>query len=478
MKYYHHDLASMFRSRSIMILGLSWWSGYNLLLPGAESFQPAPVPRQVAPLQHQTHPHRQTLSLSATTVMPELVVPTKGGSRGSADLLVEQPRRRSRRGDNNSNHNDDDDDDIANQKKNEKQLQQDEDEPPPLGTIMKMMPKAVWEIDTKTSLLYFGIDLVAVTASLTFLHAVVTSDLYHSVPVPVQAAMVMPLQILTGFTMWCMWCIGHDAGHATVSPDKRINRWVGEIAHSMICLTPFRPWQRSHQLHHLGHNHLTRDYSHQWFIKEDRDTLHPFIQWSHRTRNLQLPILYLVYLLAGIPDGGHVWFYGRMWENVELSEKQNSAISVLISLITAGTLWHTMGTADFAVVCMVPWCVMSFWLFMVTYLQHHSPDGKLYTDDTFTFVRGAFETVDRNYGSTMNRMSHHMMDGHVVHHLFFARIPHYHLETATTALRSGLAQRNQSHWYKQIDTPHYTQEIIEQFDANWFYVDEKQIVRE
>ena len=57
-----------------------------------------------------------------------------------------------------------------------------------------------------------------------------------------------------------MWCIGHDAGHGTVAKnDKWTNRLVGEIAHSVICLTPFVPWALSHRKHHLNHNHLERD---------------------------------------------------------------------------------------------------------------------------------------------------------------------------------------------------------------------------
>jgi len=186
--------------------------------------------------------------------------------------------------------------------------------------------------------------------------------------------------------MWCTWCIGHDAGHNTVSKDdKRINRIVGEVAHSIVCLTPFVPWQKSHRKHRLNHNHLEKDYSHQWFIREERDDLHRLIKFSHFTRNLQLPLLYFLYLFAGVPDGGHVWFHGRMWEEETMKEKLNAAASVAVSVATAGTLWHNMGTADFAVVCMMPWLVLSFWLFMVTYLQHHSDDGKLYTDDTYTF---------------------------------------------------------------------------------------------
>ena len=166
-----------------------------------------------------------------------------------------------------------------------------------------------------------------------------------------------------------------------------------------------------------------------------------------------------------------------MWERSNLKEKMDAAISVAVSVATAGTLWYNLGTADFTVVCMIPWLVCSFWLFMVTYLQHHSEDGKLYTDETFTFEKGAFETVDRNYGKWINRMSHHMMDGHVVHHLFFTKVPHYRLEDATKALVKGLEDSGQSHLYKHIETKDFTQEIVKQFNENWFFIDEKQVVR-
>lgn len=358
----------------------------------------------------------------------------------------------------------------------------DVDEPPVPGAIMKMLPRETWDVDTPTSLSYFLVDLLAVAGTMGSLDVVVTSDNFRSFPLWLQAASAFPLQVLAGFAMWCMWCIGHDAGHGTISKDRRfgraLNRAVGEVAHSVVCLTPFVPWALSHRKHHLHHNHLERDYSHQWFIREERDGLHPLIKFSHLTRNLQLPILYFVYLFTGVPDGGHVFFYGRMWEGHSFEEKADASLSVLVSLATAGTLWHGMGTHDFVLVCMIPWLVMSFWLFMVTYLQHHSDDGKLYTDDTFTFERGAFETVDRDYGYWTNKLSHSMMSGHVVHHLFFTKVPHYRLEAATEALRKGMEERGQGHLYKRIDTPNYTQEIIKQFNENWFFINEEQVVRE
>lgn len=357
-------------------------------------------------------------------------------------------------------------------------LPMDNREVPMQGEIMKMLPRESFRVDTKTSLFYFGVDFLAVVSSMGFLGLVVTSDVYHSLPLVFQALAVAPLQVLTGFCMWLMWCIGHDAGHSLISKTKPwINNVVGEIAHSMLCLTPFVPWQLSHRKHHLNHNHLTRDYSHQWFIREQYDELPGWMKLSYKTRNAQIPILYLVYLLLGVPDGGHVFLYGKMWEGESDKLKFRGLLSSVLSMVTAGTLWATMGTANFAVICFVPWLVMSFWLFMVTYLQHHSDDGKLFTDDSWTFQKGAFETVDRSYGKWIDRMSHHMMDGHVIHHLFFERVPHYRLEQATTALVKGLEKEGKRHLYKRIATPDFSQEIIKQFNENWFFVDEENIVR-
>jgi acyl-lipid omega-3 desaturase len=354
-------------------------------------------------------------------------------------------------------------------------------DPPSLGDIRKLLPTSVFQVDTKTSLLYFLLDFMAVVVSMGSLYTVVTSDMYHTFPIYIQAIAVLPIQMITGFAMWCMWCIGHDAGHTTISKDRKygklINRVVGEISHSMICLTPFIPWKKSHLQHHLNHNHIEKDYSHQWFVREESHNLHPLIKLSYQTRNIQLPILYLVYLLLGVPDGGHVYFYGRLWNNESFNEKMKASISVLISIVTAASLWTSMGTTDFVVVCMVPWLILSLWLFTVTYLQHHSEDGKLYTDDTWTFTKGAFQTVDRNYGQLINRLSHHMMDGHVVHHLFFTRVPHYHLKVATDALVIGMKERGQDNLYKQIDTFDFGFEIIKQFDENWFFCNESQVVR-
>ena len=81
-------------------------------------------------------------------------------------------------------------------------------DPPTLAQVRKLLPAEVFKVDTKVSLFYFIVDFIAVAGTMGFLNQVVTSDVYHSLPWWNQAFMVAPLQVLTGFAMWCMWCIG------------------------------------------------------------------------------------------------------------------------------------------------------------------------------------------------------------------------------------------------------------------------------
>ncbi len=76
------------------------------------------------------------------------------------------------------------------------------DNPPLPGTIMKMLPKDTFQVNTATSLMYAGLDVTAVVCSMSFLYAVVQSDFYNGLPWIEQAITVAPLQILTGFAMW------------------------------------------------------------------------------------------------------------------------------------------------------------------------------------------------------------------------------------------------------------------------------------
>jgi omega-3 fatty acid desaturase (delta-15 desaturase) len=125
-------------------------------------------------------------------------------------------------------------------------------------------------------------------------------------------------------------------------------------------------------------------------------------------------------------------------------------------------------------------------LFTVTYLQHHSPETNIYDDSTWSYVTAGFETVDRRYGRLnplaglndklfagvvpawvlqfmnldVDVLHHHISDGHVVHHLFFTKIPHYNLKEATDAMVTYLKENGMGDLYQFEETPDFAIRVV------------------
>lgn len=79
------------------------------------------------------------------------------------------------------------------------------------------------------------------------------------------------------------------------------------------------------------------------------------------------------------------------------------------------------------------------------------------------FVDAAFETVDRTFGYGIDSLHHHITDGHVAHHLFFTKIPHYNLPIATRAIKDYLAKHDLSYMYKHEDTRDFVLRVHKYF---------------
>lgn len=54
----------------------------------------------------------------------------------------------------------------------------------------------------------------------------------------------------------------------------------------------------------------------------------------------------------------------------------------------------------------------------ITYLHHNHPDVHHFEAESWTFVKGALATVDRDFGFVGRHLFHGIIDTHVVHHLF------------------------------------------------------------
>ena len=98
--------------------------------------------------------------------------------------------------------------------------------------------------------------------------------------------------------------------------------------------------------------------------------------------------------------------------------------------------WAVVGgsVAQVGLLYVGPYLVCNAWLVTYTWLHHTSADTPHYEDEEWSYVRGAFCSIDRPYGRFLDLAHHHIGSTHAAHHLF-ARIPHYRAVAATEALR-------------------------------------------
>jgi omega-3 fatty acid desaturase (delta-15 desaturase) len=338
---------------------------------------------------------------------------------------------------------------------------------PTLDEIKKALPPSVFVKSLPTSLAYMAFDFAVFGSLMAAFLAFRNSTLAENALVYALGSILY--WMLSGFYVWCIFVIGHDCGHTSFSHSWVANAVCGLIAHSAI-LVPFYPWARSHHFHHLHHQHETKDYSHPWMteaklkrVEEKTDgfmssllaSAGPVLQRYKIIRMAALPIVYTGYLVAGV-DGSHFepfLFGGRLYKDARLHDKLKCVLCTACIALTARGAYLLLGSA-FLPAYLVPVIIGHFWVSMVTYLQHHNEHGgtKVYDDSTFTYTSAAFDTIDRTYGGVIDFLHHRISDCHLVHHLFFTQIPHYHLREATDALEAFLQKTGYGHLYKKEET--------------------------
>ena len=94
-----------------------------------------------------------------------------------------------------------------------------------------------------------------------------------------------------------------------------------------------------------------------------------------------------------------------------------------------------------------PYLVVNAWLVAYTWLHHTDVDVPHLGAKDWTWIQGAFLTVDRSYGRLIDFLHCNIGSTHVVHHLF-PRIPHYNAALATRSIASAFP-----HLYRYDDTP-------------------------
>jgi len=267
--------------------------------------------------------------------------------------------------------------------------------------------------------------------------------------------------VVTGTTAMGMWVLAHECGHGAFSDNRLLQDAVGFVLHSIL-LVPYFSWQRSHAVHHARTNHIYEGETHVPTVVDGRDghetpggaeqldlakslgeRRHGFYQlFGH------LIIGWPSYILAGLTGGGkygksnHFWpfrpFNGaaaqrHMWPNKWPTKVLQSSAGVAAVLIGLSMWARRAGAATVWALYGGPYLVVNMWLIVYTWLQHTDVDVPHLGASEFTYMRGAFHTIDRPYPPIIDHLHHRIGSTHVAHHID-CTIPHYHARDATDAI--------------------------------------------
>ncbi|KAK8011214.1 hypothetical protein PG990_010179 [Apiospora arundinis] len=263
---------------------------------------------------------------------------------------------------------------------------------------------------------------------------------------------------LAGLPLTGLWVLAHECGHGAFSTSGFLSDTVGLVLHSVL-LNPYFAWRSSHGRHHQFANNLKTDLNYVPPLREEyQELFRGQIDIDHMVEDAPIVVLLRIvfqqligwpwYLITHItagpnssPKKSRGWwdnshflpdsslFRPSEFWNIVISDLAISAMAVVLY-----ALFQRYGIWTMAWTYLLPLMWVNHWVVMITYLHHTSPVLPKYMPESWTYLRGALATVDRDPGPVMRYMFHHIVDLHVVHHLF-PRIPHYHAQEATNAIR-------------------------------------------
>ncbi|GIR04531.1 MAG: fatty acid desaturase [Prochlorococcus sp.] len=254
--------------------------------------------------------------------------------------------------------------------------------------------------------------------------------------------------LLSGTTAMGFWVIAHECGHGAFSKNKTLETITGYLLHSLL-LVPYFSWQRSHAVHHRFTNNVTNGETHVPLVIDGNGVTEKVggekeLHFSNSIGKNNYGILQLVlhlifgwpaYLLTGSTGGikygtsNHFWpikpFSKALWPSIWTKKVWISDIGVALTLLGVFHFIFKYGFFPVLAIYIGPLLVVNCWLVVYTWLHHTDSDVPHLSNKEFSFMRGAFLSIDRPYGKILNFLHHNIGSSHVVHHVC-PTIPHYH----------------------------------------------------
>jgi len=254
-----------------------------------------------------------------------------------------------------------------------------------------------------------------------------------------------------------VWVLAHECGHQSFSESELANNIVGTICHSLL-LVPYHSWRITHGRHHNNTGSCENDEvfapstRHDWANEMLRET--PLAQaWG----------IFIMLTVGWMPGylifnaTGPAKYRGKNANHFSPSavfftpEEYFLIVQTDIAWIMAFALLsffvYTFGFGNVAFFYLIPYMITNYHLVLITYLQHTDVFMPHFRGKEWNWLRGALCTVDRSFGPLLDHTFHHIVDTHVCHHLF-SKMPFYHAQEATEAMKKVLGP-----YYLQDKTP-------------------------
>lgn len=314
---------------------------------------------------------------------------------------------------------------------------------PSQAEVLRSIPKHCMEKNTAKSMAYAATSVALTLGCLAVGHLI-----------PLKLAFLpvwMLYAAVTGTVATGCWVIAHECGHGAFSDNAFLQDAVGFVLHSAL-LVPYFSWQRSHAIHHARTNHMTEGETHVPHVagtkagdgsRERKERMGEPIYTVVRLFT-HLVFGWPAYILFGATGGpkygttNHFWpyapFSGKLFPGKWKQKVLFSAAGVFAMVGVLAWWAKTAGALAVAALYGGPLLVANFWLVLYTWLQHTDVDIPHFDKDNWTFIKGAFHTVDRPYGPVLDFLHHRIGSTHVAHHVN-STIPHYNAVEATNALK-------------------------------------------
>jgi omega-6 fatty acid desaturase (delta-12 desaturase) len=252
--------------------------------------------------------------------------------------------------------------------------------------------------------------------------------------------------LAAGFVIGRLFVVGHDGCHQSLTPHRRLNKWLGRIAF-LPSLTAYSLWDVGHNVVHHGFTNLKGvDFVWAPLTRAEFDALSPLGRLMQRIyRSGWGPGMY--YMVE-------IWWKKMMFPRQSSMGNTNRAIFTWDCLLVSGfaAVWVGALVAaalvteqSVSILLLLGFVVpLFFWFNMMGFViyGHHTHVKVSWHDDRATWQRAqpfVSTTVHLTFPLYVGNMLHHIME-HTAHHVDMS-IPLYKLKAAQAKLEELLPGR-------------------------------------